>query len=316
MTDRPSGWYDDPDDPDLLRYWDGILWSDRTMPKVKPGLDQSRIGDSKQQWEEAEARRQAAQVGSAPPAGGPRPPLQPYQSGDRDPYRRDAGQRPPSGQRFGEQGPAPYGQPYAPYAQQVGKTTPDGEPTASWWRRLVAYFLDYLLIAAVALVIALPWVRPWMDKFSTWYGDVMDAARAGRSQPPMPDSLLQLPWQYPLIMLGLYLVYEIGLVTWRGQTLGKMALGIRVRGAGSTARPPLAAVAVRSLVKGIPFLGGLIPLAGSLGSVFGLIDGLLPLGDKHAQSLHDKAAKTYVVPRDPKLPAYGQGPYAGPPQGR
>ncbi|WP_265447610.1 RDD family protein [Flexivirga meconopsidis] len=314
MSDRPSGWYDDPENPDLLRYWDGILWSDRTMPKVKPGLDQSRIGDAKQQWEEEEARRRAAQVGAQPPAGSPRQPLQPYQSGDRDPFRRDAGQQPP--QQPHQPGQSPYGQPYAPYAQRIGKTTPDGEPTAAWWRRLVAYILDYLLIAGVALVIALPWVRPWMDDFSGWYGDVMDAAREGRSQPPMPDSLLQLPWQYPLIMLGLFLVYEIALVSWRGQTLGKMALGIRVRGTGSTARPALNAVAVRSLVKGIPFIGGLVPLVGSLGSLFGLIDGLLPLGDKNAQSLHDKAAKTYVVPRNPKVPSYGQGPYGQPPSGR
>ncbi|MBD4204884.1 DUF2510 domain-containing protein, partial [Xanthomonas citri pv. citri] len=27
MNERPSGWYDDPDDDTQLRYWDGILWS-------------------------------------------------------------------------------------------------------------------------------------------------------------------------------------------------------------------------------------------------------------------------------------------------
>ena len=23
----PSGWYDDPQDPTHLRYWDGVLWT-------------------------------------------------------------------------------------------------------------------------------------------------------------------------------------------------------------------------------------------------------------------------------------------------
>ncbi|MBO3181743.1 DUF2510 domain-containing protein, partial [Dermatophilus congolensis] len=30
MDARPSGWYDDPDDPELLRYWDGVLWTEHT----------------------------------------------------------------------------------------------------------------------------------------------------------------------------------------------------------------------------------------------------------------------------------------------
>ena len=44
MTEQPhapvsSGWYDDPRDATQLRYWDGILWTERTMPKLRPGLD-------------------------------------------------------------------------------------------------------------------------------------------------------------------------------------------------------------------------------------------------------------------------------------
>ncbi|MGL4744396.1 MAG: DUF2510 domain-containing protein, partial [Dermatophilaceae bacterium] len=32
MTYAPTapGWYDDPDDPSLLRYFDGVLWSAHT----------------------------------------------------------------------------------------------------------------------------------------------------------------------------------------------------------------------------------------------------------------------------------------------
>ena len=32
----PSGWYDDPQDPTHLRYWDGVLWTDHRTPKAPP----------------------------------------------------------------------------------------------------------------------------------------------------------------------------------------------------------------------------------------------------------------------------------------
>lgn len=37
MSQAP-GWYDDPDDPNQLRYFDGILWTRHTAPKVLPPL--------------------------------------------------------------------------------------------------------------------------------------------------------------------------------------------------------------------------------------------------------------------------------------
>ena len=41
---QTSGWYDDPQDPSQLRYWDGVLWSSNVTPKVSPTLEQSSIG--------------------------------------------------------------------------------------------------------------------------------------------------------------------------------------------------------------------------------------------------------------------------------
>ncbi len=38
------GWYDDPDDPLLLRYFDGVVWSPHTTPRHSPTADASRIG--------------------------------------------------------------------------------------------------------------------------------------------------------------------------------------------------------------------------------------------------------------------------------
>ncbi|MFZ2529000.1 MAG: DUF2510 domain-containing protein [Rhodococcus sp. (in: high G+C Gram-positive bacteria)] len=32
----PAGWYDDPQDPARIRYWDGTSWALRTAPKPLP----------------------------------------------------------------------------------------------------------------------------------------------------------------------------------------------------------------------------------------------------------------------------------------
>src|SRR5664280_2094068 len=41
---QPSGWYDDPQDPSQLRYWDGVVWTSHVSPRVSPTVEQSTIG--------------------------------------------------------------------------------------------------------------------------------------------------------------------------------------------------------------------------------------------------------------------------------
>lgn len=301
MTERASGWYDDPQDPDLLRYWDGILWSDRTMPKIKPGLEQSRIGDSRRQYEEQQERLRAAEHARTGRGHPQLPPMRRYERSQQDPYRQQPGY-----------GRSPYGA-QQPYQARPVKTAPDGEPTASWWRRLFAYFIDNILLSIIAIAISWVWLRPWVTTFVNWWNDGISAAQHGRSQPPIPDGMYHLPWQFPVVALLVYLVYEIAMVAWRGQTVGHLILRIRVRGADSSAKPGLNAAVVRAVVKGVSNITSLVSLLASLGTVFSLVDGLVPLGDRRAQSIHDKAAKTYVVgARRAKPPQGGPTPpYTG-----
>lgn len=47
MTDQatqvvPAGWYEDPSSPDIVRWWNGIAWTDHTQPKP----DGARAGDT------------------------------------------------------------------------------------------------------------------------------------------------------------------------------------------------------------------------------------------------------------------------------
>lgn len=265
MSDaRPSGWYDDPHDPNLLHYWDGVSWSGRTMPKVKPDLDRSSIG-------------------SPPPMPDPtqQPPYQGHQ-----PW---APQPPLQGQR------APY---TPPVIQQdtIKRRTPDGAVLSGWWKRVLGYIIDNLLVSAVALAITWSSFNVWMNQYQTWFEDTMDQASSGSSatlaDPP------GIPWQTFAAVLLVSAVYEISLVAWRGQTLGHMAAGIRVRRSTDDRAPDLASSAVRWFVKQVGSLVGAVPVLGFLGSIFTLVNYLFPLWDKLSQALHDKAARTYIVRAD------------------
>jgi uncharacterized RDD family membrane protein YckC len=75
-----------------------------------------------------------------------------------------------------------------------------------------------------------------------------------------------------------------------GRTVGKRVLGLRVRPLAEDRKPRWGEAFLRSGVMGLGYLVG--------GWLFLLLDGLWPLWDKPwQQAIHDKAARTVVVPR-------------------
>jgi len=88
-----------------------------------------------------------------------------------------------------------------------------------------------------------------------------------------------------LIALAGYVLYEVGLTATRGQTVGKMALGIRVVDQATGQPPGWGPAFVRWV---IPLLMGLVPF-------LSLVDVLWLLWDANRQCLHDKPAKTLVI---------------------
>ncbi|BDZ58748.1 RDD family protein [Barrientosiimonas endolithica] len=235
MTARPSGWYDDPDDETQLRYWDGILWTERRTPKVKPGLDGSRIGTPSAYPDPAE-QQQAAAPGTT--VGGSRfgNPGDPYAGPGVPPA-----QTPPH-QTYGGPGqpvPQQYAQPG--WQQQVarGAFTPEGQRLSGWWRRFFAWFVDGIVVFVVGALLALPWASDWFAGYRSYWNDAMDAAASGSSQaPPVPEELAVMPVQLALAVALVYAVYEIAMVVWRGRTLGKMLTGISVRSVDAPASSP------------------------------------------------------------------------------
>lgn len=279
MTSQPSGWYDDPDDANLLRYWDGILWSDRTMPKVKPGLDDSGL---------AESRTAAAEQVRRPEEAPQRPrEASPQQPSGQQP-QQDSQQGPGSPYRMGPGAPSPWGPQPAP-------TTPDGRPLSGWWRRAGAFVLDNLLISLMTSLLTWPWTSVWIDQVQHYLERSMAATESGREPAAMNEAVGAPPWQLLVATLVVYALYDIGLVVWRGRTLGKMVTGISVRPWETPRRPDLTTAARRFAVKSVPQWTSPIPTVSVFGTMFFVADMLWPVRDPSRQTLHDRFAGTVVV---------------------
>ena len=287
MTPQTSGWYEDPQDPTLLRYWDGVVWTNHTSPRTSPTIGQSTIGRPVPVPGVSGYPGQTPYQGQ-PPAGSP--PADP----GRPTYPGGPGQPGPAGR-------SPYGAPGQPWRQspwQPQPTTADGAPLAAWWQRLLGRLLDSLLLSGVSTIVALPWLGSLLTQFTTYINESVSAADNGTAPPSATafyESVATFLIPYLLITLALSLVYETFFLMRSGATPGKMALGTRVR---RVDRPgPLSFV--EALRRQVITLGGnafsLVPVLGLLASVLVVVDEVWLLWDPRRQCLHDKVADTVVI---------------------
>ncbi|MFE3885544.1 RDD family protein [Streptomyces lydicus] len=192
--------------------------------------------------------------GGTPPPGGPPPP-----GGTQPPYTG-----------------APFGSgPYAgdPYGGQPGPADPLAgmPPLANRGRRLVARIIDAIIIGVPVSVI-MTLIVGGVDYFST------DSVEAGRQSTVTGVTMLA------------YLIYEGLMLSSRGQTLGKMAMKIRVAMLANGSIPTAQAGWTRAAVYTLPEI---VPCCGF---IFWLVNVLWCTWDQpYHQCLHDKAAKTVVV---------------------
>ena len=149
-----------------------------------------------------------------------------------------------------------------PYEAPAGRVDPAaGEyGLAEWWQRVVAIIIDGILLVIVLSVFA----------------RVLDIDTGG---------WINVRWQI-ISLIGGLLYYGFLNGSENGQTLGKMAIGIRVRDADTGGPIGTNRGFAREFVVwllGLPF------------GILALIDGLWPLWDERRQSWHDKAVNSIVV---------------------
>lgn len=149
-------------------------------------------------------------------------------------------------------------------APQLGVRAGPIETTHVTGRRVVATIIDGLVFGVAYWLLALA------------FGDIRTEGEAANWVANLP---VAASIAYGLFVVGYYLLLE-GLL---GQTLGKLAVGIKVVAEATGQAPGIAAVAIRTLLR---LIDGLFSYAVALVSV---------LASAKRQRLGDMAARTLVV---------------------
>ncbi|HEY6743985.1 MAG TPA: RDD family protein [Lapillicoccus sp.] len=311
-----AGWYDDPENPENLRYFDGVVWTTHTTPRMSPSAGQSTIGLAEgtpsrqaptQQLPQEPTQQLPGDNQQFPPRDYGQPPY-----GQQPPYGH---QQPPYGQQYGQYGQSggpQYGPPGYPqggysamppaYATALGvKTTPDGVPLASYGQRVGAYLIDMLILAVLTTLAGWYWISQLVTWYTAWLSDLLDEAQRGVdptiNQADLANEIYGYVLALSLVSLVVTVVYQVAFLTWRGATPGKMALGIAVRLRDQPGNPSVLVALKRQIIFIGSSLLSLLPGVGAVGSLLMILNLLWPLWDDKRQALHDKIAATNVVVR-------------------
>lgn len=200
----------------------------------------------------------------------------------------------------------------APIVGVPTPATPDGAPLAGWWMRVLAQFIDGLVLDVVTWIALLPTTVPLMRDFADMQREIDRQLRQSPDvAPDLRGSLTHLGatfeshaiWLLLAIVMGI--AYSAIMLRIWGATLGKLALGLRVRLRDRPGPLPWSAIGRRLAVQQI---GNLVTVALFLGAAFWvvmllaaplslvlLLDPLWAAWDDKRQAIHDKVARTNVV---------------------
>jgi uncharacterized RDD family membrane protein YckC len=162
------------------------------------------------------------------------------------------------------------GKPYK--GQKLGLPAKGGLSLASQWTRILARFLDNLILGIPSSLI--------------WFKITGHAQFRG----PVPFRYSGNEIKATLATLAVAGSYEVYYLSTQGATLGKRMLGLRVAQIADGRNPQFHVALLRWAFAYVP--GGIYPLAGG---VFQIVDALWCLWDPNRQCLHDKAASTVVM---------------------
>lgn len=190
------------------------------------------------------------------------------------------------------------------YAVPAGPTTSDGVPLAGWGIRVAAYLIDLLPIWLVSTILSIPAQIAMQDDMNRLGEELAETGDMAAFWDGWLETTREaMTWQWPLSIL--VVAYFVLMLRWKGATLGKLALGLRVRRRDEAGPLPWSTVLIRvAAFNGVGVLPVLAFYSGSWAlvvlvllalTVYMFADLLWPLWDKKRQALHDKVARTNVV---------------------
>lgn len=289
MEERPSGWYDDPEQPSRLRYWDGTTWTERThdkapMPAPQPArppvsrLRPTRDRDTESApaqgdhaVEEGITHREASGSDALSSQNSPRP-----WSAPEEPGRRGAAS--------GRHRPEPGG----------------GAPRASYARRVLAFVLDVVIVFAVftiVLTLAMPFLGDALRVAESYGQAWIAAAQRGQTPPQPPAEVEAMSAGLYMILAALLVLYDVVLVRLVGGTIGHRVAGVRVTESEGGGVPTPGRLLLRALVKYSMFVFSAWTATVLLGYVFSVVNFTWPFMDSRRRTLHDKWSETRAVRR-------------------
>lgn len=158
---------------------------------------------------------------------------------------------------------------------------PAGTILAGWWQRVAAALIDGVIVAIpsyILMAVLSLGTFAASARFDPVTGEVTEVNVGGL----MSGFFLSF-----ILMLAIAIAYRVVLEgSPRGQTVGKMAMRIRVADVSTGGSIGYGRAFVRWLVASVLWLLLYIP---------GIIDILFPLWDPKRQTIHDKAASSVVV---------------------
>lgn len=173
--------------------------------------------------------------------------------------------------------------------------TVDGYAIASTWARLVAYAIDFALLAIIPLLLSL-----WTIDFAGLMREAIEAGRNGTAAGTFVTPVTMASTLVTVVSVGISFLYFVGFWTSSGgATLGMRGLKLRVVDAVRRDTLTLGQAIRRWVVLGAPLsLLSLIPAlqsaVGFAGAGLSLVLLITVATDDQRQGLHDKFAGTIV----------------------
>ncbi|KRE57274.1 RDD family protein [Phycicoccus sp. Soil748] len=295
QTPTHAGWFDDPEDAEQLRYFDGVVWTKHTTPRstrqaapapVQPSQPASSVPPGQPYGAQQPGAQPGAQSGAQSGAQRPLPPTAP-------PQWQHPNQQFPGSPQPGQWMPPAYGG--LPTAQP---STPDGQPLASYWQRVGAFILDWVVQGVLAAIVGYYFLAKAMGDYVDQFNTMVGNAESGR-QPDLTalaDSIdTRALMAYSVVAIAVFVLYQTFFLTRFGATPGKLAVGIRVRLRDRPGRLSTGEALRRVALPVVLFVGQIVPLLGVLALLVRVLDLLWASWDPQKQALHDKVGRTNVV---------------------